>query len=121
MSRVIHFDITADDPERAMQFYATIFGWEFQKWDGPMDYWLITTGPEDQPGINGGMSRREPDMPSANTIDVASVDECVARVTEQGGTVVSPKMAIPGVGYMAYLTDTEGNVFGIMQNDPTAE
>src|SRR5690242_9793170 len=58
MSRVIHFEIHADNPERAVGFYSGLFGWNFQKWDGPMPYWLITTGPDSQPGINGGMVKR---------------------------------------------------------------
>ena len=52
MKRIVHFDISADDPERAIKFYTNVFGWSIQKWDGPMDYWLVTTGPKDEPGID---------------------------------------------------------------------
>ena len=77
MPRVMHFDFSADNPERAIEFYKGVFGWEFSKWNGPADYWLVTTGPEHQPGIDGGMSRRTEQSVAANTIDVPSVDDFV--------------------------------------------
>ncbi len=126
MPRVVHFEILADDPERAQEFYAAVFGWHVQKWEGPVDYWLVTTGPEDSPGINGAIMRREGaatgDSVTAyiNTIDVPSVDEFVAKVTARGGAVDVPKTAVPGVGWVAYCRDTEGNVFGMMQMDESA-
>lgn len=56
MSRVIHFDLSADDPERAARFYKSVFGWKVEKWQGPSDYWLMTTGDETEPGITGGVA-----------------------------------------------------------------
>ena len=121
MPRVIHFEIPADQPERAAKFYGDVFGWSFQKWEGPMEYWLVSTGEEGQPGINGGLMRRSQESPAVvNTIDVPSVDDYVAKIERSGGKVVAPKIAIPGVGYMAYAVDPDGNSFGIMQNDPSA-
>ena len=61
-SRPVHFDMTAEDPERMTTFYSKVFGWTFQKWDGPMEYWMADTG-KGEPGINGGVSRREPGKP----------------------------------------------------------
>lgn len=122
MPRVIHFEIPTDNPERAVGFYTKVFGWEIQKWPGPMDYWLVKTGPDEQPGINGGLLRKmHPGAVTCNTVDVASVDESVATITRNGGKVVAPKMAVPGVGYLAYCTDTEGNTFGVMQRDANAK
>jgi hypothetical protein len=122
MPRVVHFEIPADDPARAVKFYQEVFGWQFQKWDGPMEYWLVTTGAEGQPGINGGMMRRpHPGAGTVNTLDVESVDAAVANVEKHGGKTVMPKTAIPGVGYMAYCQDPEGNIFGMMQADPSAQ
>jgi predicted enzyme related to lactoylglutathione lyase len=119
MSRVVHFEIPADDPERAIKFYEDAFGWKFEKWEGLMEYWLVMTGPEDEPGIDGGLARREdPETRVENTIDVASVDEAIAKVETVGGKVIRPKSAVPGVGWLAYCEDTEGNRFGIMQSDP---
>lgn len=122
MLRMVHFEINADDPERAVKFYQKTFGWEIKKWNGPVDYWLVTTGPNDQPGINGGiMKRMNPQATTYNTVDVPSVDQLTKKIVENGGKVIVPKMAVPGVGWMAYCADTEGNVFGIMQEDPKAK
>jgi hypothetical protein len=84
-----------------------------------MPYVLVTTGPEGAPGINGGMPR-QPGQPVINTVDVPSVDEYTAKVEANGGKIAAPKMAIPGVGYVAYCVDTEGNVFGVYTHDPAA-
>jgi len=120
MPRVIHFEINADDAERAVKFYSQVFGWKIKKWEGPVDYWLISTG-EGGPGIDGGLMRRmSSSATTINTIDVPSVDEFMTRITRNGGQVVMPKRAVPGVGWMAYCQDTEGNVFGIMQEDRSA-
>jgi predicted enzyme related to lactoylglutathione lyase len=121
MSRVIHFELPADDPERAKAFYETVFGWQIEKWEGPMEYWLITTGPEDEPGIDGGMAKRSEDNPGTeNTIGVDSVDEAVVKIEAEGGKVIQAKGAVPGVGWVAYCEDTEGNRFGLMEDDPNA-
>jgi predicted enzyme related to lactoylglutathione lyase len=121
MPRPIHFDITADDPDRAAAFYSSAFGWTFTRWEGPMDYWLVSTGDREQPGIDGGLGLRQeegPDVPL--TLDVPSVDDSVARVIAAGGSIVRPKMAVPGVGWMAVFADPDGNTFGMMEADETA-
>lgn len=121
MSRVVHFEIGADDPERAVSFYANVLGWNIMKWDGPQDYWLVGTGPHEQPGIDGAIFPRNPQFNvNCNTVDVTDVDAAVARVTANGGRVEMPKMAVPGIGWLAYCVDTEGNLFGMMQADPSA-
>jgi predicted enzyme related to lactoylglutathione lyase len=121
MSRVIHFEIPASDPERASAFYQKAFGWKIEKWPGPLEYWMVTTGPEGTPGINGGLMRNKDVKTTTNTIGVDSVDGAVDAVTKAGGKLVMPKTAIPTVGYFAYLTDTEGNLFGVMQPDKNAK
>jgi predicted enzyme related to lactoylglutathione lyase len=122
MGRIVHFDITAQEAERVIQFYETIFGWKFTKWEGPMEYWLIKTGPDGEPGIDGGLSKREgTDARTVNTIEVKSIDTTLEEIEKAGGKIVQPKGAIPGVGYFAQCTDTEGNLFGVMQNDPNAK
>jgi predicted enzyme related to lactoylglutathione lyase len=122
MPRVIHFEISADDPERAAAFYRQVFGWQIEKWAGPLEYWLITTGRPDEPGIDGGLAKRfSPEEHTRNTIGVDSVDDAVAQIVANGGQVMLPKYAVPGVGYLAYCSDTEGNLFGLMQDDPAAQ
>jgi uncharacterized protein len=121
MPRVIHFELPADDPDRAVGFYQKALGWNIEKWDGPEDYWLVSTGDPGQEGINGAITRRSAFPVLCNTVGVDSVDEYVGRVVEAGGEVAMPKMAVPGVGYLAYCKDTEGNLFGLMQADPSAK
>ncbi len=127
MPRVVHFEIHADEPERAAEFYKSVFEWEIQKWDGSQEYWMITTGKDDQPGINGGMMKRQGPINGDSviayvcTIDIPSVDDYVKKITAAGGHSVVPKMPIPGMGWLAYCKDTEGNIIGLIQGDPTAK
>ncbi len=122
MSRVIHFEIPAGDPQRAASFYKKVFGWKIEKWPGPMEYWMVTTGAEGAPGINGGLMKRQaPTTATTNTIGVESVDAAVTAVQGAGGKMIMPKTAIPTVGYFAYCEDTEGNLFGVMQPDTNAK
>ena len=88
MSRVIHFDLSADNPERAARFYKSVFGWKVEKWQGPSDYWLITTGDETEPGITGGVAARmKPNDTTAVVFDVASIDEYSEKVKLSGGEI----------------------------------
>lgn len=119
MPRVVHFEVMADEPEKVLSFYSDVFGWKANKWEGPMDYWLVDTG--EGTGINGGVGKKQQEGPSViNTIDVDSVDGYTQKVESSGGAIAVPKMAIPGVGWMAYCTDPEGNLFGIMEEDSSA-
>ncbi len=118
--RVVHFEITADDPRRAVEFYSKTFGWEFDSWGGPETYFLASTG-KDVPGIDGAVTERfEHGQPIVNTIGVESYEDAAQRVRANGGQVIQDKQAIPGVGWFSYCRDTEGNVFGIMQPDESA-
>jgi predicted enzyme related to lactoylglutathione lyase len=121
MSRIVHFEVMAENPERAIAFYSKVFGWQINKWDGPEDYWLVTTGPDDTPGINGAIGQSRGEAVTVNTIQVDSVDDFAEKVTANGGEIVVPKMSIPGIGYQIYCKDTEGIVFGIHQVDPEAK
>ena len=121
MPRPIHFEIPANQPDRLIEFYSKVFNWKFDKWQGPNDYWLITTGDSAEPGINGGLlPRRDPRQPCVNTVGVENLDASLKTVTEAGGKVVLLKMAVQGVGWLAYCQDPEGNMIGMMQMDPSA-
>lgn len=121
MSRVIHFEISAEKPKEITRFYKNVFDWRFEKWDGPMEYWLITTGEESEPGINGGMGRRSEEPPgTVNTIDFKDARKAVEMIEKNGGKIISSVHAVPGIGWNAYFEDPEGNQWGIMQEDPDA-
>lgn len=135
MNRVVHFEIHAADPERAAAFYRAAFDWDVKEWVIPgvnipneNRYWLATTGADSARGINGGVMFRRGAPPAEGqpvnayvcTIGVASLDESLQRVMTAGGTTAVPRMPIKGVGWLAYCKDTEGNIFGMMQEDPSA-
>jgi predicted enzyme related to lactoylglutathione lyase len=127
MRRPVHFEIHADDPERAIEFYTRVFGWDLQRW-GQLEYWVATTGDRSAPGIDGAILPRRGPAPEVGdpvnayvcTIDVPDLDATVSAATERGGEVRLPRFAVPGVGWQAYLADTEGNLVGVLQVDPTA-
>ena len=122
MPRIIHFEIAVDDPDRAIKFYKSAFGWKIEKWEGPMEYWLIYTGDEKEPGIDGALQHRKDALqPTINTVGVENLDDYIKKIQKAGGKITTPKTAIPGVGWFAHAEDTEGNIFGIMQEDPDAK
>lgn len=123
MKRVVHFEIHATDPLRAIAFYQSIFSWKITKWEGgDEEYWLITTGVNDQPWINGGLLRRnekiEMGSPSGFvcTIDVPSIDEYSDMVVAHGGMIVVSKVEISEAWWVVYCKDTEGNIFGMIES-----
>lgn len=143
MNRVVHFEIHASEPENLGRFYAGVFGWKVEEWKLPgvtpeNRYWMVLTdlassskvaGQENkEPGINGGIVVRKGNKPEGSepvssfvcTIGVANVDEHLQKIEKAGGTTAMSKMPIPGVGWLAYCKDPEGNLFGIMQDDKEA-
>ncbi len=122
MWRVSHFDMGVDEPERAKRFYGAVFGWKFEKWNGPFEYWLVMTGDRNEPGIDGGLAKRaDPKNHILNFIDVPSVDECAKKITSNGGKIIEPRHTIPGVGHILVFEDTEGNMLAVMQTDSSAK
>jgi uncharacterized protein len=127
MSRVIHFEIHASDPEALSACYAGLLGWTFAKQEG-MDYWLIGTGSSEQPGINGGLLRRPVGGPAlgqavnvfVRTVEVDSFDQTLARSVERGGEVALPKMLVTGLGWLAYVLDPDRTILGLLERDPAA-
>lgn len=126
---VVHFEIPADDPERAARFYRELFDWDIRKWsskDG-QEYWMVMTVPIDgqgvpqRPGVNGGMMRRRhAGHAPVNYVSVESVDQYVGRARKLGAQEVVPRTPVKGMGWFAWLKDTEGNVFGVWQADDKA-
>lgn len=119
MPTIVHFDLPADDIKRAQAFYGSLFGWTFEKYEGPIEYYLIrTTALDGAPGVAGGMGPRgAPDQQMMDYIGVPSVADYLERVTQLGGTIIMPRTAIPTIGSLAICQDTEGNRFGLVDDD----
>lgn len=121
MPHLVYFEVTADDLERAAQFYRDVFGWAITQPDAADDYYEIETGSKSDPGIPAGVVARINAYESViNTFDVDDMDEFAKKISEAGGEVLAPKISIPGVGFIQYCQDTEGNTFGVMQYDESA-
>ena len=133
MPRVVHFEIHASEPDRLIEFYRSLFGWSFSAWGPPGTYWLIRTAPDadtghEPPGIDGGViARRGPAASEGQpvnafvcTVGVSDVSAMMERSVSLGGVVAVPRMAIPGVGWLGYVKDPDGNILGLMQDDPSA-
>ena len=118
MARVIHFEIPTKEPEKAKQFFQKVFGWEIERW-GEIPYWLITTGKQQEPGINGALMLSKKDHSGIiNTISVVDIDETTKAIRTAGGEVLQEKMAVPGIGWHIYFRDLDGNILGAKQEDP---
>ncbi len=116
MGRLVHFEILTEDPQKAVDFYKSVFDWEIATWgDGEQSYWLITTGPDDVAGINGAIMENSFPQKVINKIDVESLDEMLVKVEAAGGKKVHGPNEVPGVGMHAYCEDSQGNLFGMMQ------
>lgn len=122
MPTIVHFDVPSDDPQRAKQFYETIFGWHFEGPPGMDDYYLIETKDLDgKQGVGGGLGKRgDPSQRITAYFGVDDMDGYSKKVEASGGKVVQPKMTVPGWGYLAICIDTEGNTFGLWQEDKHA-
>lgn len=127
--RPVHFEIQAADPQRAVTFYSTVFGWTSEDWSefAGSPYFSLSTGTGQ--GIDGAVMKRpggpNPDVggPVAGavlTIGVEDFDATAARILAGGGTEALPKYALAGMAWQGYFHDTENNVFGIHQPDPEA-
>jgi predicted enzyme related to lactoylglutathione lyase len=132
-NRVVHFEIQADNPERAMKFYGDVFGWEYKDWSSVTGapYWGIMTAPMEskEPGINGGLLKRPFPAPTPEqetnafvcTIQVDDYDAVAKKILDAGGIIAMPKYALAGMAWQGYFLDTEGNTFGLHQLDSKAK
>ncbi|MFH1751470.1 MAG: VOC family protein [archaeon] len=123
MTTIVHFEIPADDVERAKKFYSELFGWKIEKAPGPMDYWMIeTTNEKGEKALGGGLMKRpNPESKISNYIGVSSVDEHTKKIEAAGGKTLVQKTAVPGTGYWAMFLDTENNVFAIFEENKNAK
>jgi predicted enzyme related to lactoylglutathione lyase len=120
MNRFTHFELVTDDLEKTAAFYRAVFGWKIEKWEGPVDYWIVDSGDESTPGINGGlMFKNGPFSGTVNTVEVDDIDAAIAKVKSNGGEIIFEKNVIPSVGYLAYFKDDQGIIVGLHQADPS--
>ncbi len=122
----VYFDLTVHNAKEARQFFERVFDWHFEKFPMPYEYYRIQAGPTNEPGIDGGIGEVK-DAAIARgkpltlvTIGVPNLDEFLERVKQNGGSIVEPKMAIPGIGWYATCTEPSGLHFGMIQADPNA-
>ena len=121
MNRFTHFELATGDLDKTAAFYREVFGWQIEKWEGPVDYWLVSSGDANTPGINGGLMEAGGVFSGTiNTVEVADIDAVIAKALANGGELALEKHAIPGVGYQAYLKDNTGIIVGLHQADPEA-
>ena len=117
MSKVVHFEIPVDDAGRATEFYRGVLGWDIAGW-GDEPYWLVTAGGPDEPGADGALiARGDLHRVPVLVVGVEDLDHALAAVSANGGRVVQGRLEIPGVGWSAYIEDTEGNTIGLFQPD----
>jgi predicted enzyme related to lactoylglutathione lyase len=140
MPTIVHFEIPADDVERAKKFYTDLFGWKIEKIPNtstdnnskltsaatgqPIEYWIITTTDDkgNKASIGGGMMKRQmSEHHITNYISVNSIAEYTSKVEALGGKVFAPKHTVSGMGYFALCSDTENNVFAIWESDESAK
>ena len=119
------FAIHADDVGRCRRFYEAVFGWRFEPW-GPPNFYLVHTGDEKSPGIQGLMHKRQEPKAEGNgpncfecTIAVDDLDAVTAAIEANGGRIIMAKAPIPTVGVLTKFYDTEGNVLGAMAYEET--
>ena len=129
MQKVVHFEIPADNVDRAKKFYGEIFGWKLQDW--PLQDGSVYTGartvdvdettfiPKEPGAINGGIVKRDKFVKTPQvTINVPSIDQYIEKIKKAGGGLIKDKQEIEGAGYYAYVSDSEGNLLGLWEDIP---
>jgi predicted enzyme related to lactoylglutathione lyase len=120
-ANIIWFEIPADKPERAKKFYSALFGWKINKFPGVADYWHIDTGGPDASPDGGMMTRKHPEQPITNYVNVPSVEKAAAKVEKLGGKICMSKTAVPEMGYFVVCQDTENNEFALWEINRNAK
>lgn len=119
MGRVVHFEIAAQDAKRATDFYEKVFNWKMIE-AMPNEYWLVKTGEDNEPGIDGAIRKTTDSIYKGIksfvcTIQVKNLVTARRKVKKAGGMLETEIMPVPGIGHFCYCKDTEGNTFGMLQ------
>jgi predicted enzyme related to lactoylglutathione lyase len=124
MPKIVHCELPFDDAQRANKFYSDVFGWNSSKWEGPEEYYLQETGGDDEPyGIGGALIARQSALNDGGTLVVIGVEDLDAytqKVAAAGCEIVTPRTAVPSVGWFVNFRDTEGNAVGMFMDDNNA-
>ena len=116
MPRVTHFELPSTDLAASRKFYESVFGWQFSRFGGQVEYWLISTGAAGTPGIDGGLGGAANEIKATvNTVEVDNIDEAIKKVEMNGGQVVYEVGEIPGMGKLCYVREPGGAVIGLFQ------
>lgn len=115
VNKVVHFELYAPHPERAVRFYENVFGWKVEQTSDNQDVWVVQS--KDNSTRSRGNIYRSNEEPSSevNSIEVASIEEYAKKISQNGGKMVVSKVEVPGTGYLAYCLDTEKNLFGMLE------
>lgn len=123
MPTIVHIEIPASHVEKAKDFYENVFDWKMKKWEDPaMKYYSVeTTDLDGKEGVTAGIGEKRPDNQELVVyIGVDNIEEYSKKIEENGGKILTSKMAVPEMGYLVVCKDPENNTFGLWKEDPTA-
>ncbi|OGZ83755.1 MAG: glyoxalase [Candidatus Staskawiczbacteria bacterium RIFOXYD1_FULL_39_28] len=126
MDKVVHFELPADNTDRAKKFYQESFDWQITDYP-EMKYTIIRTAETDENmmikesgAINGGLFKKgegeNPVVAPSFSVDVKDIDEAIKKIKNAGGLILKDKTQVGEMGYVAYFKDTEGNILSVWQN-----
>jgi uncharacterized protein len=117
--QIVHIEIPADDTAKSLEFWGSLFGWQFQQFPGGGSSEYHMAQNSDQSGV--AITNMEPDKRGTRSyFDVDDINAGAARVKELGGEADEP-MPVPSMGWFSTCKDPHGNEFGLWQTDPAAE
>ena len=120
MAKVVHFEIHSKNIDKAKDFFSKVFNWEFDRWGGPKNYWLLNS--DDENSIKATIIDTTSELQGViNTIEVFSIDETLEKVVKLGGKILLKKTLVENTGYIAYFSDLDSNVFGIVEKNSLAK
>ncbi|MFE8584973.1 VOC family protein [Sphingomonas sp. NCPPB 2930] len=116
MANFIWYELLTDDAAAAQAFYAGVIGWQVgDSGIADLDYRIFATTEGE---AIGGLMQRPPGAAGKPVwlgyLPVVDVDESLATIVEDGGSVLMPAWTMAGVGRMALVADPLGAPFYIM-------
>ena len=103
-SPIVYFEIAGPDGARLRSFFKSV--WEI---DGSSTIASRSTG-----GLRGGIREDPPDKVLYMGVD--DIDDVLAKVEANGGSVVLRRTVVPKVVTFALFRDPAGNLLGVAEN-----